>query len=195
MTPSPTSWLAGIVAAWIAACTTLPPHPVPAPEKPGQPLVAVDIDGTLTPRDLAFTEVREGAAEALRLYAGKGYRIVYLTARVPVAQAGLPAWLQRHGFPAGPLHVAQTADERAHIERFKAEVLQAYRQRGWRLADAYGDSSTDFAAYASAGFGRERVFALRRQGDEGCQPGAYSRCLDGWTDQLGWIARNVVSAR
>ena len=80
-----------VCSCLLAACTTLPPYAVPAPEYPRQGLVAVDIDGTLTPRDSAFLEAREGAAQALATYVRKGYTIVYLSARVPLLQQGVPA--------------------------------------------------------------------------------------------------------
>lgn len=44
-------------------------------------------------------------------------------------------------------------------------------------------SSSDFEAYTRAGIPRERVFALRRVGAAGCQPGAWVACLPGWEAQ------------
>lgn len=181
--------------ALLAACAGLPPNPVPEPDHARQGLVVVDIDGTLTPRDSAFIEVREGAAQVLAAYRRKGYTVVYLSVRVPLLQHDLPDWLQRHGFPDGPLHVAQSAGERAQPDRFKAEVLRVYVTRGWRLAYAYGDSSTDFAAYASAGLRAEQVHALRRRGEANCEPGAYAQCLDGWVEHLVAVERTVPLAR
>ncbi|TAH40978.1 MAG: hypothetical protein EYC67_17810 [Betaproteobacteria bacterium] len=186
---------ASICACLLAACTTLPPYTVPAPGYLRQGLVVVDIDGTLTPRDSAFLEAREGAAQALAAYVRKGYAVVYLSARVPLLQQGLPDWLRRHGFPDGPLHVAQSADNRARVDRFKADVLRVYALRGWRLAFAYGDSSTDFQAYAEAGFRPDQVYAIRRRGDPDCQPGSYVLCLDGWTGPLPGLERELAPTR
>lgn len=183
-----------VCSCLLAACTTLPPYAVPAPEYPRQGLVAVDIDGTLTPRDSAFLEAREGAAQALATYVRKGYTIVYLSARIPLLQQGLPDWLRRHEFPNGPLHVAQSAGDRTQVDRFKADVLRVYVRRGWRLAFAYGDSSTDFQAYAEAGFRPEQVYAIRRRSDPNCQPGAYILCLGGWTEHLPEIERMLAPA-
>lgn len=171
----------------LGACTQLPPQDVPRPVRDGQPLVVVDIDGTLTPDVLAFTQARPAAAELLRVLVSKGYGLAYLTAREPLAQAGLRDWLQTEGFPAGPLHVAQSAAERADPASFKARWLAVYADRGWRLSWAYGDSSSDFEAYAKVGFAREQVFALRRRGDTDCQPGSYARCLVGWDDHRRFI--------
>lgn len=172
--------MSALVCAWASGCAQLPAQAVPAPPKAQQPLVVVDIDGTLTPAVLAAHEARPAAAEVLAAYVAKGYGLAYITARTPLAQAGLPGWLSRMGFPAAALHVAQSAAERADVAGFKAGVIRAYAQRGWRLAWAYGDSTTDFDAYAQAGFAREQVFALRRRGDTHCQPGTYAQCLDGW---------------
>ena len=182
-------------SALLLACTTLPPVAVPAPARPQQGLVVVDIDGTLTPRNSAFDEARAGAALALASYARQGLAVVYLSARVPLLQPGLPEWLRRHGFPEGPLHVAQTADERDQVARYKAELLRVYVQRGWRLALAFGDSSTDFQAYADAGFRPDQVYALRRRGDANCQPGAFRQCLEGWTTDLPEVPQGTPPPR
>lgn len=180
--------------ALVAGCAAMPPPEMAAPPRAGQPLVAVDIDGTLTPNNLAFLEPRDGAASVLALYAARGYRVVYLTSRVPGLQSGLPEWLQRHGFPEGPLHIAPSADARADIAHYKTTVLRAYLGLGWRLAFAYGDSTTDFQAYAEAGLPPAQVFALKRRGDAQCQPGAWSLCLDDWSDHLPWVRQLVTSS-
>lgn len=179
--------LVALVVLALGACTQLPPQEVPGPARAGQPLVVVDIDGTLTPDVLAVTQARPAAAELLRVLVSKGYGLAYLTAREPLAQAGLPGWLQREGFPAGPVHVAQSSAERADPASFKARWLAVYTDRGWRLSWAYGDSTSDFVAYAKAGLAREQVFALRRRGDADCQPGSYARCLAGWEDHRRFI--------
>ena len=63
------------------------------PLKPDQAVV-FDIDGTLTPKVSAIFTAREDAANAVRLYADKGYKIVYLSARPNLLQAGIPNWLK-----------------------------------------------------------------------------------------------------
>jgi phosphatidate phosphatase PAH1 len=155
--------------------------------------VVSDIDGTLTPNVLAINDVRPDAAQAISALSNKGYKIIYVTARVPLFQSGLPKWLQENGFPEGALHVAQSIEERSHPEIFKARILKDYVQHGWRLEYAYGDSSTDFTAYAEAGIPKERVFALRRRGSENCQKGVYQECLNGWTEYLPYIEKEIVT--
>ncbi|MBE0617027.1 MAG: hypothetical protein IH608_03745 [Proteobacteria bacterium] len=140
-------------------------------------------------------EPRPEAADAVKEFAHKGYKIVYLTTRIPAFQSTLPDWLHRNGFPAGTLHVAQNSEERAHPAEYKARVLGMYVQAGWQLVYAYGDSSTDFVAYAKAGIPQAHVFALMRRNSEQCQEGAYQACLAGWAEHLSYIRTGVPVAR
>lgn len=177
-------WLG--LAAWlvlaVAACATLPEAPIPAPTGETAALAVFDIDGTLTPHELRVHQARPQAAEAVRAFESRGYEIAYLTARTPAFQASLPAWLAEHGFPRGNLHVAQSRQERRNPADFKARVLDGYVARGWRLAYGFGDSTTDFIAYQRAGLAAERVYALKRKGQETCEAGVYRACLDEWGD-------------
>ena len=184
-----------IIALSVCGCAKIPQVDVPSPSPSQGHAVVLDIDGTLTPQDTAVHEARPGAAEAIQALSAKGYKIIYLSTRIPLFQAGLPNWLRQNGFPGGSIHVAQSAEERDQADRFKARVLASYRQLGWRLAYAYGDSSTDFAAYAEAGIPRERVFGLKRRDSKNCQPGIYRMCLDGWTEHLPYIERDIASVK
>ena len=184
-----------IIALSVWGCATIPQVEVASPSPSQGQAVVLDIDGTLTPQNMAVYEPRPGAAEAIRALSAKGYKIIYLSTRIPLFQAGLPNWLRQNGFPEGSLHVAQSGVERDQADKFKARVLAAYLQRGWRLAYAYGDSSTDFTAYAEAGIPRERVFGLKRRGSKDCQPGIYLTCLDGWTEHLPYIERDIASVK
>jgi phosphatidate phosphatase PAH1 len=184
-----------IAALLICGCAQIPPVDVPSPTPSQGSAVITDIDGTLTPTNIDVFESRPGAAIALNALSKKGYKIVYLTTRIPLFRSGLPDWLQQNGFPPGSLHVAQTTDERNSPDKFKAQVLAAYAGAGWRLAYAYGDSSTDFTAYAEAHIPKDHVFALRRRGDSKCQDGVYQTCLEGWEEHLPYIDNEVPSAR
>lgn len=176
-----------LFALLLCSCAQLPPTEVPLASQTQRQAVVFDIDGTLTPQIGSVFEPRPDAARALNMFAAKGYRIVYLTARVPIFQAGLPDWLTRNGFPQGDLHVAQNGEQRSQPDKFKARILNEYIQRGWFIAYAYGDASTDFRAYAGAGIPRERIFALKRQGARNCDRGDYRLCLDGWSENLPFI--------
>ena len=184
-------------AALMSGCANIPPAAVAASSDSTGKLAVFDIDGTLTPHNLFVFEARPGAAEAVRAYAGKGYLVVYITTRSPLFQAGLPAWLIDHGFPPGLLHVAQNKYERDHAAAFKSAVLAQYTRAGWQLGYAYGDSPSDFEAYAAAGLARTRVFALKRRFYEDCvgDKDKYVACLDGWVGHLPAIQRDVAPAR
>lgn len=175
----------GIVASYtltamLSACTHLPPVSLTqaAPGSPG--LVVFDIDGTLTPAVSRIFSVRPDASYVARLYAQRGYRILYLTARAPGLQGNLRRYLSRYAFPSGDLVAPSTRTEHRSPATFKASVLERYRRYGWNIAAAYGDSSSDFEAYAAAGVPRARVFALRRAGASRCRPGVWAACLPGW---------------
>lgn len=172
-----------------AGCGQLPSTTIPDSPQPEAPAVVFDIDGTLTPDVASITQVRPDAAKAALTYAERGYKVIYLSARVSLLQAGIPQWLKDNGFPAGTLHVAQTDREREQVAAFKTDIMKAYTLRGWRLVGGYGDSSTDFEAYANAGIPKDQVFALRRRGDATCQPGTWQTCLQGWGEHLDYIER------
>lgn len=175
------------VAALLAVgCAKLPSTPVDAPLRPGK-VVVFDIDGTLTPENVDVLEVRKDAVNVAKAYSDHGYRILYLTARSLHLQRPIPYWLTRYGFPKGDLQTAQTAADRKDPAGFKARMMANYKMVGWKLAYAYGDSTTDFEAYAKVGIPKEHVFALLRENDRECQPGVYAQCLHGYTEHLPFV--------
>ena len=178
-----------IGALLILACAgcELSSDAVQAPLPGADSAVVFDIDGTLTPDVHSVRTARDGAAKAVQTWADAGHTVVYLSARVTFLQSRIPDWLEDHGFPDGPIHVTETAVDRDDPAVFKSRVLMDYEARGWTFAAAYGDSSTDFKAYADSGIPRERVFALRREGAEHCEPGEWSACAEGWGDLVGAI--------
>lgn len=165
----------------LAGCATLQSSTMQPSPKDGKAVV-FDIDGTLTPRPVEIWSVRAGAADAVSGYADKGYMIVYLSARTPLLQSGIPEWLKKNGFPNGSVFVPESLKEANHPAQFKTGILQQLIAHGWRIVAAYGDSSTDFEAYAAVGIPKERIFALKREGDCVCQTGTWSKCLDGWNE-------------
>jgi len=162
-------------------CATLQSSKIqPAPE--GGKTVVFDIDGTLTPSPIEIWEVRAGAADAVKKYADKGYKITYLSARIPLFQSDIPEWLRRNGFPDGYIFVPESQQESNNPTQFKTKILKQLIGHGWLIVEAYGDSSTDFDAYADVGIPKASIFALKRVGASECQTGEWSRCLDGWKD-------------
>lgn len=178
----------------LSGCVPAPPAEVPPLSATHVQVVVLDIDGTLTPRNVDFFEPRASASDAINAFHKKGYKVVYLTTRVQAFQSMLPDWLRRNGFPEGTLHVAQTANERANPADYKARVLRQYVQAGWRLAYAYGDSTTDFVAYSRVGIPQDRVFALKRKHADNCQDGVYKLCLESWAQHLPFIENEVPDA-
>ena len=182
------------VAVLCSSCAQLPPAAVAdAPPRQAQAVV-FDIDGTLTPAVSTIFEAREDAARGVRMFADKGYTIIYLSTRVSWFSANIPGWLKDNGFPAGSLHVAQTDEDRNRPDAYKTRMLKDFMAHGWRVRFAYGDSSTDFSAYAATGIPKESVFALRRRYEADCQPGEWKACLKGWTEHLDFVTRSVPSA-
>lgn len=179
----------------LALCTgcTLTPYKVDVAPADHNLAVVFDIDGTLTTRVRAIRSTREGAVAAVQAYAAAGYRIIYLSARNPLFQWHIPFWLEQHGFPEGAIHVMDLREHREDHASFKRRVLDEYRANGWVLAAAYGDSSTDFVAYADAGIERDHVFALRREDAETCEAGHWAACFSGWTEQMNVIADLIRS--
>lgn len=176
-----------LLALLATNCALTPDEVVPA--QPGDAhAVVFDIDGTLTPDVHMVFTARDGAARAVRAFADSGVEIVYLTARVTMLQSAIPGWLEENGFPEGSIHVTETAMDRDDHAAFKLRVLESYLENGWTFVAAYGDSSTDFEAYAGAGLPRDRVFALLRDGDEDCQPGKWQGCYATWAEQMDLIA-------
>lgn len=173
--------IAVIFLILLVGCTTLQSSKIqPAPE--GGKAVVFDVDGTLTPRPVEIWTVRAGAADAVWRYADKGFKIVYLSARIPMFQSGLPEWLRKNGFPGGYIFVPESLQEPNNPAEFKTKILRQLIAHGWLIVAAYGDSSSDFEAYANVGIPMANVFALKREGASECQPSRWSKCLDGWKE-------------
>ena len=172
----------------IGGCALIPNEIPAADREHARPAVVFDIDGTLTPRPYEFLTARVNAVNAVKLYADKGYQIVYLSARSNYARAGTLKWLRRHKFPDGITNVAESAADGKNPAKYKTRMLSALIAKGWQIQYAYGDSSTDFSAYASVAIPPDHVFGLRRSGHRNCQPGPVADCLHGWTAHLAYIA-------
>lgn len=157
--------------------------------------MVLDIDGTLTPHDLAVFQARPDADKVIDAYVEKGYKVIYVTTRIPAFQGNLPVWLYKHGLPSGPIHVAGSDADRADPAGFKARVLRSYTDMGWKLAYGYGDSATDVLAYLAAGIPAQRIFALKRQGSDACEAVGIVRCLDGWSGHLEEVKAELARSR
>ncbi|TDG12800.1 hypothetical protein E2F43_14655 [Seongchinamella unica] len=186
--------LALVLAVMTVACSPAPLPTIPAASDSAQRLVVFDVDGTLTPGVFSAVLPREHAAEAVDMLTENGLRVIYLSARFPWFSSRLAHWLSEHGFAEGPVFVAQSIADNRNPSRFKLAILEAFKREGWQFAAAYGDSSTDFAAYSDAGIPRERIFALKRSGEDRCEPGPWAECLDGWGDHIPFVASRLTDA-
>jgi len=175
--------------ALLCTSCTLAAFDIPkAPLKANQAVV-FDIDGTLTPKQFAIFTARDDAASSVKLFADNGYKIVYLSARVKFFQSGIPNWLKENNFPEGSIQVPQTSVDTDDHAAFKKRILKEFQKKGWHFIAAYGDSSTDFEAYAEVGIDKDHIFALQRVGKASCQPGIWSKCFHSWTDHKDDIMR------
>lgn len=177
----------------VTSCAQLSSKIEDAPFKHAKAVV-FDIDGTLTPTVLKYRSVRPDAARAVHVFADQGRKIIYLTARILPLQAGIPEWLKENGFPEGSIHVTESLDDMGDHAQFKKKVLREFVAHGWEIEFAYGDSSSDFEAYLDIGISREHVFALRREGDDQCQPGVWKACLNGWTEHIEVMTKFASTA-
>lgn len=157
------------------------PDPVPPAPAVDAPAVVFDIDGTLTPDVHAIFSVRDGAAESVTRFADAGVQVVYLTGRVRALQFLVPGWLDDHDFPEGSLQLRTFSSPDDQAE-YKARVLRDFNERGWRILAAFGETASDFEAYDAAGVPRDRVFALRREGEDECQGGVWRSCHGDWNE-------------
>ena len=155
----------------------------------GQDVVVFDIDGTLT-TDEGSNSVQPSAAAAVNTYVQKGYNVVYVTARWRwLQEASTRSWLASNGFPARTLVMSPNLlfSDSSKV-RFKTSAMTQIEQGTPEIVGAYGDSSSDFTAYANVAVPRDRVFALKRRSALTCQSGTYAACLtSGYTTHLSFI--------
>ena len=150
----------------------------------GTAVIVTDIDGTLTLSDAEFSQqmvdfdyvpvAYGGAIEMMNLYAGKGYQIIYLTARPYYQRFLTRIWLDQVGAPFGFVETADSfvvgeatrAYKRGFLERIMSDL-------GYQVAAAYGNASTDQEAYEDAAIPANRVFII------GPEAGIYGTVIQG----------------
>ena len=133
---------------------------------PATPVAIVDIDHTLS--DLSTWKVPFQGADAptfpgapqLINDLARTHQIIYLTARDDSFDRISRVFLNRHGFPDGPVIYndlglttwaeLQQLDEGRHGE-FKLRVIQGLQARGVNVVLGIGDKDTDAFAYESSG--------------------------------------------
>jgi len=163
---------------------------------PGQPMVVFDIDGTLTLSDSELTDELLGGREAAMYeaspevawrYADEGYLVVYLSGRPHMLQDMSRRWLERHGFPAGPIITTDHLFEVTGplVEVHKVEKLEDLIDRaGVSLYYAYGNATTDVCSYAEAGLDPAYTYIVGENGGSACDGYAATVALDGYEEHL-----------
>jgi hypothetical protein len=148
-------------SAWQSLCLAVRPR--------GARVIVTDIDGTICGGGawnlarLAAGEVRSarplpGAVEGMNALAADA-TIVYLTARDDALRATTLRWLDHWEMPLGPLYVSDGIELGQDPTRHKTRVMEQLAER-FEVAVAFGDASTDLAAYRAAS-----VPAVMFQGD------------------------------
>jgi phosphatidate phosphatase PAH1 len=168
----------------------------------GTHFVVVDIDGTMTTDDGEYIKqvfmhsagrdydpkAFPDAVTLTQNWTKKGYVVMYLTSR-PIATADITrAWLQAHGFAAGPLHMSDGPTEFMPSDKgagaYKLAFLKSMQERGYVFDYAYGNANTDVFAYKGANIAIGHMFTIgKNAGMEGTQP-----LPPGYTSHLKWVA-------
>lgn len=153
----------------------------------GNDVVVFDIDGTLTNEAISVVP-HFSAVKAVKTYLAKGYSVVYVTGRPQILELTTRAWLALNGFPSRPLYMAPGIYlDDGDLINYKTNVLASLEVGSPEVRHAYGDSSTDFVAYANAGVPQANVWALKRVLTPNCESGAWNACLSSYTGHLSHI--------
>lgn len=165
--------------------------------QPGTKAVVFDVDATLTTSDREiFEEVLKGYVPEMRpdgpkvvkAYADAGYFIGYITGRPYLLLRNTKGWLADKGFSPGYVRVTdrthQALPTGAGVEAYKLSALEELKAAGLVLAHAYGNATTDIAAYARAGFPTNRTFILGPYAGQACEGFDKTVALDSYSAQL-----------
>ena len=151
--------------------------------EPGRKAVLFDIDGTLTINDFEayadYVGVKTAqaygyAAQTVNAYKAKGYQIIYLTARpywvakdarAWFASQGLLGWhYRRNPYGDGPIPPDTQAHKTNYVKYLRNTV-------GLDIIRAYGNATTDIAAYADGGISKAETWIIgENAGKDGTQP-------------------------
>eukprot|EP01026_Neomeris_dumetosa_P061563 TRINITY_DN58113_c0_g1_i1.p1 TRINITY_DN58113_c0_g1~~TRINITY_DN58113_c0_g1_i1.p1 ORF type:complete len:768 (-),score=71.74 TRINITY_DN58113_c0_g1_i1:493-2742(-) len=160
--------------------------------QPGTPCIVFDLDGTITVGDqeivtqvalsalggsLVVSEniprnydlkARNHALTAVRMWAAKGYQIIYLSGRQGSFYNLTLEWLIKHDYPPGPIHLTRThwptLPVYQSVGNFKVKYMELLKTRGLQMYAAYGNTGTDIRAYEVAGIPKNRTFIVGPHG-------------------------------
>lgn len=151
--------------------------------EPGRKAVLFDIDGTLTISDFEayadYAGVKTAqaygyATQTVNAYKAKGYQIVYLTARPYWVTKDAREWFARQGllhwhyrsnpYGDGPIPPDTQAHKTNYVKYLRNTV-------GLDIIRAYGNATTDIAAYADGGIPKAETWIIgENAGKDGTQP-------------------------
>ncbi len=150
--------------------------------EPGRQSVLFDIDGTLTINDfeayadyvgIKTAQAYGYAPEVVKAYKAKGYQIVYLTARPYWVTKDARDWFSAYGlqdwhyrsnpYSGGPIP--------PNTQQHKTDYVKYLRKQvGLDIVRAYGNATTDIAAYADGGLPKAETYIIgEHAGKEGTQ--------------------------
>ena len=145
--------------------------------------VLFDIDGTLTLNDFESVgdylgvdkaEPHYYAKETVQAYKDKGYQIIYLTGRPYWVAKDSREWFDYMGMPQGQLHTNPYGDGPipSDTQAYKTDYLNTLiEDKSVQIVRAYGNASTDIAAYADAGIEVGETYIIgENAGMSGTQP-------------------------
>lgn len=131
-----------------------PPEPIEvfvACRDPQAPLAIIDLDKTLVAS--GFKTVMTGEpvpmADSARVMnrIAKDFTTVYLTHRLEYFGSKSKTWLRGHGYPRGPVMLADVHEFMEGSEQYKSAVLQGMRRRFKGRIIGVGDKVSDAFAY------------------------------------------------
>lgn len=150
---------------------------------PSRDTVLFDIDGTLTINDFEayadYVGVKTATAysfapQVVNAYRQKGYQVIFLTARPYwVTKDGLE-WLKIQNMGQWHYHSNPYGDGPIppNTQQFKTDYVRFLRNTvGLNIVRAYGNATTDIAAYADGGIPKAQTYIIgANAGASGTQP-------------------------
>ncbi len=156
----------------------------------GTKIVITDVDGTISWSENSVIKTvvsrdhdidhRPNAPEALSLLA---YPIVYTTARGDVLVEITRKWLERHGFPRGPLRVSKGlfAKPGSSAIAYKKATLKALTVP---IAAGIGNRKSDITAYTSIGLAGKQILIHLPEHEEEVRKDLAAGNATGFADYL-----------
>ena len=124
-------------------------------------------------------------------WAGKGFGVVYLTARTDELRSMTRPWLDDLGFAFGPLSTSPELVLGGSAADYKAGFLsRLLDELDWDVVAVYGNADSDIEAYSRVGIPLDRTFII------GANAGAEGTVAveGGWEDHIEAFVRPFPDA-